>query len=137
MITALNHICIDAIDLAETERFYCEQLGLSVHYDYIRQGKRFGYMLKIDERSFIEVFELADKPVEHNEGNKHLCFTVEDIDACEAMLQERGVETRNKKAVSDGTWTLWCRDPNGIDIEFNAFHKESAIYTQADRQIHW
>ena len=137
MITALNHICIDVINLAESERFYCEQLGLSVHYNYIRQGKRFGFMLKIDDRSYIEAFELGEKPVKHNEGIKHLCFTVEDIDQCEKTLQEKGVEARNKKQASDGTWTLWCKDPNGIDIEFNAFHAGSAIYTKEDRQIYW
>ena len=97
MITALNHICIDVMDLDESEHFYCAQLGLALHYNYIRQGQRFGFMLKIDDRSFIEAFALADKPVEHNEGIKHLCFTVEDIDACEAQLHQRGVETRNKK----------------------------------------
>ena len=137
MITALNHVCINAINLEESEHFYCEQLGLSLHFNFIRQGERFGFMLKIDDKSYIEAFQLAKKPVEKNEGIKHLCFTVEDIDQCEATLHEKGIETRNKKAVSDGTWTLWCTDPNGIDIEFNAFNPDSAIYTKADRQINW
>ncbi len=137
MIRALNHICIDVVDLKATEEFYCQKLGLAVHYEYIRKGERFGLMIKIDDRSYIEAFELAEEPIDGCKGIKHLCFEVDDIDACEANLAERGVETYNKKQASDGSWMLWCTDPSGISIEFNAFDEQSSINTREDRMIYW
>lgn len=137
MIRALNHICIDMVDIDATEEFYCEKLGLSVHYNYVRKGERFGLMIRIDDRSYIEAFALADKPVDAPKGIKHLCFEVDDIDVCEKLMAERGVETKNKKQASDGSWALWCTDPNGITIEFNAFDQDSSIHTRQDRLINW
>ncbi len=137
MIRALSHICIDVVDLDETERFYCEQLGLSVHFNYIRRGERFGIMLRVDDRSYIEAFRLAEKPLEQAAGIKHLCFEVDNIDDTETLLRERGVDCFNKKQASDGSWALWCKDPSGISIEFNAYDEQSAVHTREDRQIYW
>ena len=137
MIKALSHICIDIIDIAATEHFYCQQLGLTLHYNYIRKGERFGLMLRVDKNSYIEAFCLASEPLGEAKGIKHLCFEVEDIHQTEKELTERGVVCTNKKQASDGSWALWCKDPNGISIEFNAYDEASSVYTKKDRIIYW
>ena len=57
MIKRLAHICINATDLNETLRFYTEVLGLEKGFEFERNGKLFGYYVKLGDASFIEVFQ--------------------------------------------------------------------------------
>ena len=56
MIRRLAHVCIGATDLAETERFYLDLLGLEKAFDFIRAGQQIGFYLKAGDSTFIEVF---------------------------------------------------------------------------------
>ncbi|MDA3963589.1 MAG: VOC family protein [Planctomycetota bacterium] len=136
MITALAHVCITAIDLEATHAFYVQALGLTEHFRFERDGAVFGYYFRIDERNFIEVFGGGDAPKPAG-GIRHLCLQVDDIDAIEARLAEHGVATRGKKIGGDGSWQLWCQDPNGVDIEFHQYTPASSQYTQATVVVDW
>ncbi|NBC03036.1 MAG: VOC family protein, partial [Bacteroidetes bacterium] len=77
MITRLAHICIHTQDLAATERFYCDVLGLEKGFDFIKDDALFGFYIKLGNDSFIEVFKGNPGSV----GNiNHLAIETDDID---------------------------------------------------------
>ncbi len=88
MIKAIAHICISTKDLDETERFYCSCLGLSKKFDFIRDGKVFGYYLQINDNNFIEVFQTDANSSEEEPQVKHFCLEVDDIDR---TIEERSL----------------------------------------------
>jgi catechol 2,3-dioxygenase-like lactoylglutathione lyase family enzyme len=47
MIKTLAHVCLFSRDLERTRQFYCDGLGLSVQFRFMRQGELFGFYLKI------------------------------------------------------------------------------------------
>ena len=100
MIKCLAHICIEAVDLKKAQWFYCDVLGFTKKFDFIKDGAQFGFYLQINESNFIEIFKAGE-----NRGAsqwpkiKHFCLEVEDIDidAGEKQLTENGIKTRGKK----------------------------------------
>ncbi len=131
MIKALAHICITTKDLATTERFYCGALGLKKRFAFERDGKEFGFYVQLTERNYIEFFERKDEEGEPGRQLiKHVAIEVEDMDVLEKHLQDHGVETRNKKMGKDGSWQMWCTDPNGVQIEFQQYTPDSSQLTQ-------
>lgn len=133
MIKSLAHACILTNDLEKTAWFYGTVLGMSKRFDFKRHGQLIGYYYAITDNSFIEVFVTgADLGSKTQEKITHFCLEVEDIDALDAHLQAHGVATRGKKLGNDHTWQLWCDDPNGIAIEFQAYTSQSTQFTGAD-----
>ena len=57
MIKCLAHICIEAVDLKKAQWFYCDVLGFTKKFDFIKDGAQFGFYLQINESNFIEVFK--------------------------------------------------------------------------------
>lgn len=129
MIKRLAHVCIGAADLAETERFYQDLLGMEKAFDFFRAGQQIGFYLKAGDSTFIEVF------VDNGEANgerpriKHFCLEVEDLDAvCEA-LQSNGVDVSVKKLGGDGAWQAWITDPSGVRIELMQYSEGSSQFS--------
>lgn len=122
MIKRLAHVCIHTKDLDKTLRFYTDVLGLEKAFDFERKGAHFGYYIKLDDRSFIEVFE--GEPGEVGNIN-HLAIEVEDMDGLIARLKGHGVEVGQKKLGADHSWQVWITDPNGVRIEFHEYTPES------------
>ena len=123
MIKQLAHVCIVTLDLAATERFYCDVLGLSKGFDFERAGRIFGFYLKAGENTFIEVFE--GDPAGAATGIRHLCLETDDLDDVTQRLTSAGVSSTNKVCAGDHSWQIWCKDPNGIDIEFHQYTDKS------------
>ena len=119
------HICIRARDLVDTENFYVNVLGMERVFNFERNGKRFGFYLRIAASEFIEVFEDANATA-GDSLIRHLCLEVDDIDAAIAELHAHGVETTEKKIGCDHSYQVWFKDPNGIDIELHEYTPESA-----------
>jgi lactoylglutathione lyase/glyoxylase I family protein len=138
MIKALAHICIEAEDLEKAQWFYCEVLGFTKKFDFIKEGDKFGFYLQINESNFIEVFKAGEsQETAQRPRIKHFCLEVEDIDAVEMRLAQHGVETRGKKIGADNSWQLWCKDPTGIDMEFHQYTETSSQITGADCIVNW
>ncbi len=57
MIKCLAHICIESDDLKKTEWFYCDVLGCTKKFEFIKDGAPFGFYLQISESNYIEVFK--------------------------------------------------------------------------------
>lgn len=128
------HICIHAKDLAETERFYTDVLGMDRSFGFYKDGKLFGIYLRISEKNFIEVFQAGDAPSDSS-PIAHLCLETSDIDADLAELRASGVEATDKKTGSDGTYQIWLADPNGVRIELHQYTDDSCQVTGKDIQI--
>ena len=125
MIKRLAHVCIGATDLAETERFYLESLGMEKAFDFFRAGQQIGFYLKTGDSTFIEVFvENAEAKIERP-LIKHFCLEVADLDSVCDALQSKGVEVSAKKLGGDGAWQTWITDPSGVRIELMQYSEDS------------
>ncbi|MCY3916263.1 MAG: VOC family protein [Chloroflexi bacterium] len=129
MIKRLAHVCIGATDLAETERFYRDMLGMEKAFDFFRAGLQIGFYLKAGESTFIEVFAANAQPEIVCPLIKHFCLEVEDLDAiCEA-LQSKGVDVSARKLGGDGAWQAWITDPSGVRIELMQYSEDSSQFS--------
>jgi len=135
MIKALAHVCIHSSDLDKTKAFYCDVLGMNIQFKFIREDKLFGFYLNAGNQSFIEVF--ASDDIQDVGNIKHLCLEVEDIDKLEQHLSENGVKCWGKQLAGDHSWQLWCKDPDGVDIEFHQYTEKSTQLTGEDCIVNW
>ena len=92
MIKQLAHICIGATDLAASERFYCEVLGLAKKFRFLKDGREFGFYADVGGGNYIEVFsqdgvDQGSKPL-----IKHMCLEVDSIDEAIRRISAAGVE---------------------------------------------
>lgn len=129
MFTRLAHVCIGATDLAASERFYVEGLGMEKAFDFIRMGERFGFYVKAGETTFIEVFAESAAPNYERPIMKHFCLEVADIDQTIAALMARGVVVEPKKMGADNNWQAWLTDPSGVRIELMQYSENSTQFT--------
>src|SRR4051812_24173145 len=118
MIKALAHVCIFSKDLDRSREFYCGALGLRRHFDFFKGGALFGFYLQVSAGQFIEVFKTEASEEIRRQRIHHLCLEVENIDELRDTLIKHGVEVTAKKLGCDQTWQCWCKDPDGVDVEF-------------------
>jgi lactoylglutathione lyase/glyoxylase I family protein len=137
MIKTLAHICLFSKDLNRSLDFYCGALGLHRQFDFFKDGVLFGFYLQVSPSHFIEIFK-ADPAAEiRSQRIQHFCLEVEDIDALRDTLIKRGVEVTQKKKGCDQTWQCWCKDPDGIDLEFHQYTVQSSQTTGKSCIVDW
>ena len=129
MFTRLAHVCIGAEDLAASERFYVEGLGMEKAFDFIRRGERFGFYVKAGGATFIEVFAQREAANLERPLMKHYCLEVADMDAVIAELRRRGVDVGEKKMGGDNNWQAWLSDPSGVQIELMQYGDAASQFT--------
>ena len=137
MIKALAHICILSKDLDRTLDFYCGALGLKRHFDFLKDGKLFGFYLQIAPNQFIEFFKADSNAEIRGQRIHHFCLEVDDLDAMRERLIQLGVEVTPKKMGCDNSWQCWCKDPDGVDFEFHQYTPESSQFTKANCVVDW
>ena len=128
MIRTLAHTCFVVADLARTEKFYCEVLGLRLAFEFTDAvGKRTGIYIACGDRSFLEFFRFRGDPQPNNpDGSfRHICLEVDDLDAMIARLTERHVDVTGHQLGGDGSWQAWIRDPDGNRIELHQYTPQS------------
>lgn len=131
-IKRIAHICLGALDLEATEKFYCGALGCTKAFNFMRGGKRIGFYLRAGDGTFIEVF-LQDKlDAEAPAPIRHLCLEVEGIDAMIARVKSAGFKIGEKKLGADHSWQVWTADPAGVKVEFHEYTPESSQSTGKD-----
>ncbi len=136
-VKQVAHVCVFAKDLEQTKAFYRDVLGMTVAFNFTRDGQVFGCYLDVGNGSYIEIFH---KPAAtHDETNQinHLCLEVDDIDDAIEDLRANGVEASDKKLGCDDTWQSWIRDPNGTKIELFEYTDKSAQLVGGDRVADW
>lgn len=129
MFRRLAHVCIGAIDLAATERFYVDSLRMEKAFDFTRAGQRIGFYLKAGDNTFIEIFAEADESSAERPLIRHFCLEVTDMDEAIAALQSQGLEVSAKKLGADGAWQAWITDPSGIRIELMQYCDDSSQFS--------
>lgn len=137
IVKQIAHTCIFAKDLAETERFYKDVLGIEKIFNFTRDGDVFGFYLNAGGATHIEVFRKTEAEFAETNQINHICFEVTDIDAAIAHIRAQGVEARDKSKGCDDTWQSWITDPNGVKIELFQYTMDSAQFTGGDREATW
>ena len=131
MFRRLAHVCIGATNLAETERFYVDLLGMEKAFDFYRRGEQIGFYIKAGQSTFIEVFIENDEPEDERPLIRHFCLEVENLDAVIAALEHKGINVSEKKLGGDGAWQAWITDPSGIRIELMQYGENSSQFSGA------
>jgi len=137
MFKRLAHVCILAEDLAETETFYCETLGMEKAFDFVKDDKPFGFYAKAGETTFIEVFMQTSEVSPDRPVVNHFCLETEDIDAVIETLTDKGVEVTAKKEGGDKSIQAWITDPNGVRIELMQYTDASSQFTGNTVIVDW
>lgn len=137
IVRQIAHTCIFAEDLAATESFYRDVLGMANVFNFTRDGKIFGYYMDAGGGTFIEVFHKAEASYSELNQINHICFEVVDMDEAIAHIRSQGVAARDKSKGCDDTWQSWIADPNGVKIELFQYTGESAQFVGRDRVAHW
>ena len=136
MIKGIAHVCIESDDLEKTRWFYCDVLGMTKQFDFIRKGKLFGFYLKMEGGTFVEVFHTDSLP-EGKSPLKHFCFETENLDEVISALDKNDIPHKGKKIGSDQSWQVWTTDPSGIDFEFHQYTPNSKQYTGGECEVNW
>ena len=136
-VKQLAHVCIFANDLDATRSFYRDVLGMDTQFNFLRDGKIFGFYLDCGGRSHVEVFQKDGASYGDMNQINHLCLDVEDIDAAIAHIRSMGVDATAKKLACDDTYQAWIRDPNGVKIELFEYTEKSAQFAGGDRIADW
>ncbi|MBZ9849819.1 VOC family protein [Mesorhizobium sp. CA14] len=136
-VKQLAHVCIFARDLEATRGFYRDVLGMDTRFNFLRDGRIFGFYLDCGGRSHVEVFEKSE--ARYSEANQinHFCLEVEDIEEAVAHIRSKGVEVTPKKLACDDTYQAWITDPNGVKIELFEYTAKSAQFAGGDRIADW
>lgn len=137
MIKALAHVCLYANDLERSLKFYCDALGLKRHFDFFKNGRLFGFYLQIAPGQFIEIFQNDAASEIQSKRYHHFCFEVDDIDELRERLMKHGFEVGLKKLGCDNSWQCWCKDPDGMDIEFQQYTEKSSQLVKTDCIANW
>jgi glyoxylase I family protein len=137
MIKSLAHLCIFSNDLERSRGFYCGALELKRHFDFFKDGALFGFYLQVAPNQFIEIFK-ADSAAEiRAQRIHHFCLEVDDIDALREKLMKHDIMVTPKKLGCDQTWQCWCKDPDGVDVEFQQYTPASSQFTKKDCVVDW
>ena len=137
MITQLAHVCIGAKALDEAKRFYCDGLGMTKKFDFIKDGELFGFYLEVGRNTFVEVFQVDSNMAAGKSLVQHFCLEVDDIDAMGRHMRSQGWEVTEKKMGADNTWQIWLTDPSGIRLELHQYTDKSCQYTGAECLVNW
>lgn len=131
-VKRLAHICIASTDLAATQRFYCDGLGLEKAFDFIKQGKLVGMYFRLCDGNYIETFQVDAVDPATRAPIMHMCIEVEDIDKIRAQLTGLGFQVTEKTLGPDHSWQAWVTDPAGVRIEFHQYTSKSCQCTGAN-----
>lgn len=137
MFKRVAHICIGANDLTASEQFYCGLLGMKKGFEFVKNGKPYGFYVEVGETTFIEVFiqEAAanlDRPI-----MRHFCLEVEDLDQVIATVRSRGGVITDKKMGCDRSWQAWMSDPSGVAVEIMQYTATSKQFTGEPCEVDW
>ena len=123
MIQAFHHVAIICSDYARSRAFYVETLGLTVVAETLRKERDSWKLdLAIPGGGQIELFSFPAPPARPSrpeaQGLRHLAFTVPDVEAAKAQLEDKGVEVEPIRvdALTGKSFTFFA-DPDGLPLE--------------------
>jgi lactoylglutathione lyase/glyoxylase I family protein len=137
LVRQVAHVCIFAHDLAATEAFWTDVLGMKIAFRFSRGGAPYGFYLDAGGRTNIEVFRKSESSFAETNQINHICLEVHSLDAAIAAIRAKGVTVTDKKLGVDDTWQAWAADPNGAKIELFEYTAKSAQFVGGDRVADW
>jgi glyoxylase I family protein len=136
-VKQLAHVCIFAHDLEKTRTFYEDVLGMGIQFNFLRDGKVFGFYLNCGDHSHVEVFQKDGASYSDTDQITHFCLEVDNIDVAIKHIESKGVYITKKKYGCDDTYQAWIRDPNNVRIELFEYTARSAQFIGRDRVADW
>jgi glyoxylase I family protein len=136
-VKQVAHVCMMTHDLAASEHFYCDVLGLNKAFEFSKNGERIGFYIETGARTWIEVFHHREAPFPTYGAINHFCLEVTSIDEAIRKIRAKGVEITDKKYGVDDTWQAWTRGPSGERIEHFEYTAKSAQFKGGDRIADW
>lgn len=123
-ILGMNHFTVLSADLDATLAFYCNLLGL-------RSGRRPpfdfpGAWLYSGDTAVLHVVAGRALPTEPAGVIDHMAFTASGLTDTVSALQQHGIRFKLGRLVGDGTWQLFCHDPDGARVELDFDASETA-----------
>jgi len=134
MIQQIAHLCLFSKDLARTEHFYCQVLGLRKQFEFRKDGALYGFYLEVGNRTFLEFFQGDSAP---GGTIRHLCLEAEDLDSIAQRLRAAGFKATEKTLGCDQSWQFWTEDPDGVSIEFHQYTEKSAQMLGGTVEVNW
>ncbi|MBL4646203.1 MAG: lactoylglutathione lyase [Hyphomicrobiales bacterium] len=136
-VKQVAHVCIFANDVEETRVFYQKVLGLDTAFNFLRDGKIFGFYLNAGGRTHVEVFQKSEAEFSELNQINHMCLEVENLDEAMDHIKAQNVDITKKKKACDDTYQAWIKDPNGVKIELFEYTDKSAQFIGGDRVADW
>ena len=127
-VSGIGHVALRVKDIEAVLSFYRDTLGFAEMFRMKRDGKLWIVYLRITDTQFIELFPggTGEMPGRDDVGLTHVCWTVDDMDAALAELEERGVPLSTPlRRGNSGNLQAWITDPEGNRIELMQMSPES------------
>lgn len=123
MIHGVDHVTINTVDLAKTERFFVDIIGMELAR---RPALRVdGIWLKggaPDGPAVIHIVVRSDHAKPDGalpNAVDHIALHAEDFERIKSRIDEHGLPWRGVTVDDFGLWQLMLFDPNGVLIELN------------------
>ena len=114
---AMNHFTLLTKDVAATEEFYGDLLGLKSGYR--PPISRPGVWLYAGAHAILHVVDPAKMPADAHGVLDHMAFTGTGLKELVSKLKRRGVRYELRQQGETGAWQLFFRDPNGAKVELD------------------
>jgi catechol 2,3-dioxygenase-like lactoylglutathione lyase family enzyme len=112
---SLNHVALYIEDVDRSRRFYEDVLGLEPIERPAFDFPGAWYRLGVDQELHLISGRRQDPQV--RSGANHYALLVDDMDAAESLLRERGCDPGTRRVRPDGAFQIYVRDPDGHTIE--------------------
>jgi catechol 2,3-dioxygenase-like lactoylglutathione lyase family enzyme len=117
-ILDLDHINIQTTDLAKTQAFFTDVLGLTVGW---RPDFEFpGTWLYAGEKDVVHLVGVRrERTPSQGSSLDHFAFTIDDFEDARRRLNAAGIEYRETAAPNGGIRQFFLTEANGVTIELN------------------
>lgn len=120
-ISSMNHFTLLTKDVAATEDFYGDLLGLKSGYR--PPISRPGVWLYAGDYPVLHVIDPVKMPAEPHGVLDHMAFTATGLKDVVSKLKRRNLKYDLRQQGETGAWQLFFYDPNGAKVELD-FAKE-------------
>ena len=113
----MSHFTILTKDVAATETFYAELLGLKPGYR--PPITRPGVWLYAGDQPILHVIDPVSMPKEPAGVLDHMAFNATGLNEVVGKLKKRGMKYVLQQQGETGTWQMFFHDVNGAKVELN------------------
>ena len=121
----MSHFTVLTKDVAATEAFYTELLGLKTGYR--PPISRPGVWLYAGEHPILHVIDPVKMPNEPAGVLDHMAFNATGVEEVAAKLEQRGITYALAQQGETGTWQMFFLDVNGAKVELNFAKDEPGV----------